>query len=101
MLFSRPAIANDCPSRSSTSVSARRVVSAGIRNPESVMPLLKSSALTSGRTCRRITSPAIVGLKFSRTPNSLKMTVTVPVELPWTTGTGNSPPARKLASWPL
>ena len=28
-LFSRPAIANDCPSRSSTSVSARRVMSAG------------------------------------------------------------------------
>jgi len=61
MLFNRPAIANDCPSRSSTSVSARRDVSAGIRNPEIVMPLLKSSELTSGLTCRRITSPAIVG----------------------------------------
>ena len=64
MLFSRPAIANDWPSRSSTSVSARRVVSAGIRKPEIVTPLLKSSALTSGLTCSRITSPAIVGLKF-------------------------------------
>ena len=48
MLFSSPAIANDWPSRSSTSVSARRVVSAGMRKPLSVMPLLKSSELTSG-----------------------------------------------------
>ena len=58
----RPAMAKDCPSRSSTSVSARRVVSAGMRKPCSRMPLLKSSELTSGRTCRRIRSPAIVGL---------------------------------------
>jgi len=58
------------PSRSSTSVSARRVVSAGMRNPSSVMPLLKSSSLTSGRTFKRIKSPAIVGVKFNRTPNS-------------------------------
>ena len=50
MLSSRPAIANDWPSRSSTSVSARRVVSAGMRKPDSVMPLLKSSVLTSGLT---------------------------------------------------
>ena len=69
-------MANDCPSRSSTSVSARRVMSAGTRKPSSVMPLLKSSALTSGRTFRRMTSPAIVGLKFSFTPNSLNMIVT-------------------------
>ena len=48
MLSSRPAIANDWPSRSSTSVSARRVVSAGMRKPDSVTPLLKSSELTSG-----------------------------------------------------
>ena len=100
MLSSRPAIANDCPSRSSTSVSARRVVSAGMRKPSSVMPLAKSSALTSGRTFRRMTSPAMVGLKFRRMPNSLNTTVTAPVA-PCTTGTGNSPPARKLASWPL
>ena len=41
------------------------------------MPLLKSSVLTSGRTFSRITSPAIVGLKVRRMPNSLNMTVTV------------------------
>ena len=76
MLSSRPAIANDWPSRSSTSVSARRVVSAGMRKPSSVMPLAKSSVLTSGRTFSRMTSPAIVGVKFSRTPNSLNETVT-------------------------
>ena len=55
MLLSSPAMANDCPSRSSTSVDARRVMSAGIRKPDSVMPLLKSSALTSGLTFNRIT----------------------------------------------
>src|SRR6185295_14572884 len=38
-LSSRPAITNDWPSRSSTSVSARRVDSAGIRKPDKVMPL--------------------------------------------------------------
>ena len=74
MLFIRPAIANVCPSRSSTSVSARRVISAGMRNPESVRPLLKSSELTSGRTFSRITSPAMVGLKVRRMPNSLNTT---------------------------
>ena len=100
MLSSRPAMANDWPSRSSTSVSARRVVSAGIRKPEIVTPLLKSSVLTSGRTFSRMTSPAMVGVKFSRMPNSLNCTVTWPV-LPATNGTGNSPPARKLASLPL
>jgi hypothetical protein len=47
-----PAMANDWPSRSSTSVSARRVVNAGMRKPCSVTPLLKSSELTSGATCR-------------------------------------------------
>ncbi len=47
-LFISPAIANDWPSRSSTSVSARRVFSAGMRKPERMTPLLKSSELTSG-----------------------------------------------------
>ena len=70
-LSSKPAIANDCPSRSSTSVSARRVVSAGIRNPPRLTPFAKSSVLTSGATFRRIASPAIVGVNFSRMPNSL------------------------------
>ena len=50
-----------------------------MRKPSSVMPLAKSSALTSGRTFRRITSPAMVGLKFSRMPNSLNTIVTEPV----------------------
>jgi hypothetical protein len=38
-----------------------------------------------------------VGVKFSLMPNSLKMIDTWPAS-PDTTGTGNSPPARKLAS---
>ena len=50
-----------------------------MRNPDSVMPLAKSSVLTSGLTFSRMTSPAIVGLKFSRMPNSLNTTVTAPV----------------------
>ena len=41
--------------------------------------MAKSSVLTSGLTFSRITSPAIVGVKFSRMPNSLYCTVTVPV----------------------
>src|SRR2546422_1797317 len=61
-LSSRPAIANDCPSRSSTLVSARLVLRAGTLNPARLSPLAKSSVLTSGRTFSRITSPAIVGL---------------------------------------
>jgi hypothetical protein len=68
-----------------------------MRNPESVMPFAKSSVLTSGLTFNRMASPAIVGVKFSLMPNSLKRTVTWPA-IPDTTGTGNSPPARKLAS---
>ena len=96
-LFSSPAMANDCPSRSSTSVSARRTDSAGMRKPDNVTPLGKSSVLTSGRTLIRMVSPAIVGVKFSRMPNSLYETVTWP-RLPDTVGTGISPPARKLAS---
>ena len=99
-LSKSPAIAKDCPSRSSATVSARRVVSAGIRNPDSVIPFTKSRVLTSGRTFSRITSPAMVGVKFKRIPNSLKMTETAPV-VPCAIGTGNSPPARKLASWLL
>ena len=64
-------MANDWPSRSSTFVSARRVASAGIRKPCSVMPLAKSSVLTSGATFSRMTSPAMVGVNVSLMPNSL------------------------------
>ena len=68
--------------------------------PPSVMPLAKSSVLTSGRTFSRIMSPAIVGVKFSRMPNSLNIIVTALVG-PEPPESGISPPARKLASWPL
>ena len=102
VLFSRPAIANVWPSSSSSSVSVRRVVSAGIRNPCSVTALAKSSVLTSGRTFRCTRLPMTVGVKFRRTPNSLYWTViaTLPPE-PCAIGIGTSPPARKLASLPL
>ena len=44
----------------------------------------------------------MVGLKFKRTPYSLNMTLTALLPEPlWTTGTGNSPPARKLACCPF
>jgi len=72
VLFSSPAMANVWPSCSSTSVSVRRVDSAGTRKPSSVMALVKSSALTSGSTLRLIRSPPrTVGVNFRRTPNSL------------------------------
>ncbi len=57
VLFIRPAMANVWPSRSSTSVSMRRVESAGTRKPSIVTAFWKSSALTSGRTLRWIKSP--------------------------------------------
>ena len=72
VLFIRPAMANVWPSRSSTSVSVRRVVSAGIRKPSTTTALAKSSELTSGLTLRLIRSPpSTVGVKLRRTPNSL------------------------------
>jgi hypothetical protein len=51
-LFIRPAIANVCPLRSSSSVEVFRLINAGIRNPENCTALAKSSVLTSGLTCR-------------------------------------------------
>ena len=76
VLFSRPAMANVWPSRSSTSVSVRREVSAGMRKPSRTIALLKSSELTSGLTFRLIRSPpSTVGVKLSRTPYSLKWIV--------------------------
>ena len=52
VLSIRPAMANVCPSRNSTSVSILRVVSDGTLKPLIEMALLKSSALTSGATLR-------------------------------------------------
>jgi len=70
-LLSRPATANVCPFDSSSSVSVRRVVSAGIRKPLSTTALLKSSALTSGRTFKWTRSPLTIGVNVNRMPNSL------------------------------
>ena len=96
-----------CPN--STVVSARRTVRAGIVTVlfavigTETAPVLVSS-LTSGRT-RRLTCCAsmIVGVKSSLMPNSLNATVIVamPLAADPATGTGNSPPARKLAGCPL
>ena len=102
VLFINPAIANVWPLFNSSSVSVRRVLSAGIRNPFKVIALLKSSVLTSGRTFRWTRSPTTVGVKVRRTPNSLNTTVIeVPPPEGCAIGIGNSPPARKLASLPL
>ena len=64
LLFSRPAIANVCRSRSSISVSVRRVVSAGMRKPPSCTAFAKSSVLTSGFTFSWMRSPMMVGVKL-------------------------------------
>src|SRR4051794_28259097 len=100
---SNPAITKLCPSASSTSVSILRVDSAGIRNPETVTPFAGSMVDTSGFTCSfTVPWPVICGRNDSRIPNSRYWTVTAPAaDPPWTTGTGNSPPARKLASLPF
>ena len=72
VLLSRPAIAKVWPSCSSTSVSVRRVEIAGTRKPEIETALPKSSELTSGATFNFTRSvPTMVGVKRSRTPNSL------------------------------
>ena len=66
-LFSSPAMANDWPSRSSTSVSARRVSSAGIRKPASVMPLcvdwpkVASDPVSEPYSPMRMASPPALG----------------------------------------
>ena len=57
VLLISPAIANVWPFIRSTSVSVRRVLSAGIRNPLRRTPFAKSSVLTSGRTLRCTRSP--------------------------------------------
>ena len=77
VLFISPAIANVWPSRSSTSVSVRRVDSAGTRKPSMMTALAKSSELTSGLTFRLMRSPpSTVGVKLRRMPNSLNVMVT-------------------------
>src|SRR3954470_12755306 len=102
VLFSSPAIANVCPSRSSSSVAVRRVVRAGTRKPFITTALEKSSELTSGATFRCTRSPSTCGVKASRIPNSLNWTLIVVLEPePCATGIGNSPPARNVASLPL
>jgi len=92
------------PLPSSTMVSARRTVSAGTVMLE--LPAVSLTAptslswLTSGATLRLMRpSDSTVGVNSRFTPNFLKVTVIWP--FCWPTGMGNSPPARKLADWPL
>src|SRR5213592_2565938 len=105
-----PARAKLSPLPSSTEVSARRTVNAGIVMLEvevsgtDTAPTVVSS-LTSGRTRRlRWLASITVGVKARLTPKLLNSTEIVgkpPVELAAPEiGTGNSPPARKLAVWP-
>ena len=55
-----------------------RTEMAGILKPETCMAWVKSSALTSGATWRRMVPPGmIVGMKLRRTPYSLNWMVTV------------------------
>ena len=92
------------PLPSSTVVSARRTVSAGMwitRMPSGrLIAPLSDSSLTSGRTLRFSRPGAItVGTKARLTPNCLNSMVTTLYALA-ATGMGNSPPARKLAVSP-
>src|SRR5690348_17735753 len=92
-----PAIAKLWPLRSSTVVVARRTFRPGTLMSLVVTAVLGSIALTSDLRTRSIVSDAItVGVKDRPTPKSLYsivVTGTDPVE-DWTTGMGNSPPAR-------
>ena len=96
------------PSRSSTTVLARRVCRPGMRRPLMTIDAEGSIELTSGATTRLMTpSASTVGVKARLTPNGLNSTVILlppppaaPPPLPWLTEIGNSPPARKLAVSP-
>src|SRR5207245_11359034 len=104
LLSIKPAIAKLWPSAKVISDCSRRVDSAGMKKPWMVSAFVKSKELTSGLTFKWIW-PSVVreGVKFKRTPNSLNWIV-IPAKPPpeddWRIGNGNSPPARKLASFP-
>src|SRR6266404_2292759 len=103
LFWIKPAMAKLWPLASSTVVLARLTVNPGTTCPEMRTLLVKSSWLTSGWTRMLMRLPASsVGVKERPTPkflNSTVMTVPPPL-LDWGTGTGNSPPARKLAVSP-
>ncbi len=98
------------PCLSSTVVCELRLFRPGTGEPPGtrVVATEKSTVLTSGSTVRRITSLSrMIGRKARRTPNSLNWVLDDPPPprrpgpTPEKDGTGNSPPARKLAWWPL
>jgi len=95
----RPAITKLWPEPSSTVVSVRRVVSDGISKPlKRTLPVADSSE-TSGRTRIEMRPfSSTVGEKARPTPYCLYSMVTVPSDCG--IGTGNSPPARKVAVSP-
>ena len=99
-----PATTKLWPSPSSTLVSARRVASAG--NQEAAerhaVGEIDASKLPGFRCSLMVLFAVITGVNRRRMPNSLNWTVTAPAfPPPCRTGTGNSPPTRKLASLPL
>lgn len=73
---------------------------AGTVTPLMVTPLLKSRSLASGETFRAMrSSDRMVGVSCSLMPNSLYWMAMLPSRAG--TGIGSSPPARKLAFWPV
>ena len=100
----RPPITRCSLAASCTVVLVRRVTMVGTENPFKARGLLKSIWLTSGATLRVIDPfSSTVGVKSTLTPNSFHSIVIVVPSGPAlrATGTGNSPPARKLAFSPL
>src|SRR5690625_2259863 len=97
----RPLMIKLSPLANDTVVSVRRTFRAGTEVPAMVIPALKSSSLTSGATLstmRRLSTT--VGVRLSRTPNSLYWIDMESLDV-LGTGTGHSPPARQVALWPL
>ncbi len=80
-------------------VSLCRDVRPGTKNPPMVTPRAGSTSLTSEASLRwMVLSSITVGVKFRMMPNFFQLTEVWPkfVDI----GTGNSPPARNLASCP-
>src|SRR5690625_2342628 len=100
--LTNPLIMKVSPGARETVVSERRTRKPGTDTPSACTPELKSISLTSGATFRIIWSSSItVGVSANPIPKFLYSTCVEPRLSTPRTGTGNSPPDKKVAVCPL